>query len=119
MPDIEERLTAVEEEVARLRDFVAERDEAIKADLANIPDLIKLEFRLQDQKNDRRFAAVDRRFDAMEADIAELKTDIAELKTDVSELKKDVSELKRDVSELKNDMGSVLKILNDQFGPKS
>jgi predicted RNase H-like nuclease (RuvC/YqgF family) len=110
MPDYETRLTAVEEEVARLRDLVEERAEAAAEDYSNIADMIRMEFKMQDRRIEQRFQKQDRRMDRMEADISELKTDVAGLKTDVAGLK-------ADVASLTSDMSAVLKILTTKLGP--
>jgi outer membrane murein-binding lipoprotein Lpp len=101
MPDVESRLTDLEQQVKALTD----NQDAIMADAAKVPENIGVNFRVLNRNIDAKFAAHDRKFDRLQTDVAGLKTDVTDLKTDVSDLKTDVA--------------AILKILSEQFKPKA
>jgi hypothetical protein len=81
VPDLEQRVSLLEQEMATLKGRVGLIDE----DTRSIPDLIKMEFRLAGSQNAR-----------MSRDIAELQRSVAELQ----ELPAKVEALPRVVAEL-------------------
>jgi peptidoglycan hydrolase CwlO-like protein len=122
MPDVESRLTDLEQQVQAL----TENQDAIIADAAKVPDSLALNFRILTRSIDAKFAAHDRKIDRLQedvsglkADVSGLKADVSGLKTDVRGLKTDVKDLKTDVSDLKTDVAAILKILGGQFRPKT
>jgi predicted RNase H-like nuclease (RuvC/YqgF family) len=105
MPDVESRLTDLEQKVQALTD----NQDAIMADAAKVPENLGLTFRILNRNIDAKFAAQDRKmdakFEAQDRKIDRLQTDVADLKTDVSDLKTDVA--------------TILRILGEQFKPKA
>jgi archaellum component FlaC len=108
MPDVESRLTDLEQQVKALTDNQAD----IIADAAKVPETIGVNFRVLNRNIEARFTAQDRKIDRLHTDIGGVKADIADLKTDVADLKTDVADLKTDVS-------AILRILGEQFKPKA
>jgi uncharacterized protein YceH (UPF0502 family) len=105
MPDVESRLTDLEQQVKALTD----NQDAIMADAAKVPENLGVNFRILNRNIDAKFAAQDRKIGLVQAD---LKADVADLKTDVADLKTDVADLKTDVA-------AILRILGEQFKPKA
>jgi outer membrane murein-binding lipoprotein Lpp len=101
MPDVESRLTDLEQQVKALTD----NQDAIMADAAKVPENIGVNFRVLNRNIDAKFAAQDRKIDRLQTDVAGLKTDVGHLKTDVADLKTDVS--------------AILRILSEHFKPKA
>lgn len=108
MPDVESRLTNLEQQVQAL----TENQDAIIADAAKVPESIGLNFRLLNRNIDAKFAAQDRKISALDHKVDGLAVDVADLKIDVSNLTVDVSDLKTDVA-------AILRILGEQFKPKA
>jgi uncharacterized coiled-coil protein SlyX len=123
MPDVESRLADLELKVQEL----TENQEAIIADAAMVPDSLALNMRILTRHIDTKFAAQDRKIDArfaeqdrrIDSKFAAQDRKIDQLQSDVSHLKTDVSHLKTDVSHLTTDVAAILKILGEQFKPKT
>ena len=78
MSDLEQRVTALEREMAALKGTVVSHDE----ELRNMPDLIKLEFRLSNARIDRLgrdMSEVKNRLDGLEGKVDSLPRVLAEL----------------------------------------
>ena len=82
MSDLEQRVTALEREMAALKGTVVSHDE----ELRNMPDLIKLEFRLSNARIDRLgrdMSEVKNRLDGLEGKVDALPRVLAELVVDM------------------------------------
>jgi predicted RNase H-like nuclease (RuvC/YqgF family) len=112
MPDTESRLTDLEQKVQALTD----NQDAIVADAAKVPESLGLNFRLLNRNIDAKFAAQDRKIEA-KFEVQDRKIDALNKK--VEGLAVDVSDLKTDMSDLKTDVAAILKILGEQFKPKT
>ena len=95
MADLEQRVTALEREMASLKASVAGHDD----ELRSIPDLIKLEFRL----NNSQMARLNR-------DVSELKVDVGELKAKFGDLETKFDTLPRVVAE------QIVELLGERGG---
>jgi hypothetical protein len=89
MPDLDQRVTTLEQEVAALKAHVAGNDE----DLRSIPDLIKLEFRLASSQNAR-----------LSRDVSDLQRGLSDLNAKVGDLSAKVEAIPRAVAELVTEM---------------
>jgi chromosome segregation ATPase len=109
MSSMEERMTALEGDVAQIRQewAVVAQAPLIQARLLNALRETQLEHgkELQEQRSMLNHHTAD--LAELKGDVAELKGDVAELKGDVAELKGDVAELKGDVAELKGDVAEL------------
>jgi hypothetical protein len=105
MPDIESRLTELEQKVQAL----TENQEAMAIDHAKIPESLGLNFRLLTRSIDAKFEAQDRRIDAK----------FAAQDRKISALDHKVDGLAVDVADLKTDVAAILRILGEQFKPKA
>ena len=85
MADLEQRVATLEQEMSALKTRVGANEE----DVSNIPDLIKMEFRLANSQNARA-----------SRDIAALTRDVAELKAGQQNLAAKVDALPRVIAEL-------------------
>lgn len=101
MPDIESRLTDLEQKVQVL----TENQDGIMADAAKVPESLGLNFRILNRNIDAKFAAQDRKISALDHKVDGLAVDVADLKLDVGDLKTDVA--------------AILRILGEQFKPKA
>lgn len=82
MSDLEQRVTALEREMAALKGTVVSHDE----ELRNMPDLIKLEFRLSNARIDRLgrdMSEVKNRLGGLEGKVDALPRVLAELVVDM------------------------------------
>jgi hypothetical protein len=89
MPDLDERVTTLEQEVAGLKARVAGNDEELKS----IPDLIKIEFRLANSQNAR-----------LSRDVFDLQRGLGDLTAKVGDLTAKVEAIPRAVAELVTEM---------------
>jgi predicted RNase H-like nuclease (RuvC/YqgF family) len=95
MPDLDERVSALERDMAAMKAGVGTHEE----ELRTIPDRIKLEFRLGNSQ-----------MACMGRDIAKLQEDVAGLKCDVAGLEAGSDSLPRVMAELIGDMLAKLSI---------
>jgi hypothetical protein len=83
VPDLDQRVTTLEQEVAALKDRLGANED----DMKSIPDLIKLEFRLASSQNAR-----------LSRDVAEMKTQLGEVVAKVEALPRVLAEMLADVA---------------------
>jgi len=85
MADLEQRVATLERDMTALKERVGTHEE----DTKNIPDLIKLEFRLASSQTAR-----------VSHDVAELQRNMKEVQSDIRELRGTVEALPRVIADL-------------------